>query len=288
VHLGDYHYREQCSANNALCEKLKSTVGYHWRAWEEDFFRPVALSSMNAPWLFVRGNHEDCQRAHKGFLSFMTGKDYKAEANDVCPVSLPLEFYEFKDVTLINWDNSSLDDRKTWSDDVTQKVFNDLIEIKAKVYSKPEKTFILLSHKPLFAFVPLQNEYVVSNQFLIPLWTKVAMPSNLKFVMSGHIHNFQITKSASLPTQVVSGLGGTTLDPFSVDTTVEKLKSLPIAKELGFDFFTLTTNKQHFGYVVMEKQKNGEWKVTAKNIFDKNKVECTSGITKINCHKLEK
>ncbi|MDH4468889.1 MAG: metallophosphoesterase [Bacteriovoracaceae bacterium] len=289
VHLGDYQYREQCSQNSELCKNVKDSVGYHWKSWEEDFFKPVALSSIKAPWLFVRGNHEDCGRAHAGFLHLMsnyynsTNANTKPNASAACPENLPLEFYEFDKTVIVNWDSSSLDDRKPLTEEKKEQVFNTLIEIKSKVYAHPEKTFILVSHKPLFAFVPTKKEYVVSNMNLISLWQKVEMPSNLKFVVSGHIHNFQMTKSANFPVQIISGNGGTKLDPFSVDTTVNELKSLPVAKELGFDFFTLTIADNHYGYAVLEEQSNGEWKVVAKNVLDKNKVECFVGTKKLNC-----
>jgi hypothetical protein len=292
VHLGDYHYREECNSSTPLCEKLKATVGYHWRAWEEDFFRPVAMASLSAPWLFVRGNHEDCKRAHEGFLTLMTGKNFNLKDGSGCKERLPVEFYEFENVTLINWDNSAMNDKGQWSDDFTQSIFNQLIEIKSKVYSHPEKNFILLAHKPLFAFVPLQEEYIVVNEQLLNIWNKIVMPNNLSIIASGHIHNFQLAKSAKLPLQIVSGHGATSLDPFTltstIDSTVAKLKSIPAAKEIGFDFFTTTTNAQHFGYVVMEEQKDASWKIIAKNVFDKNKVECTSGVSKLNCHKIIK
>ena len=63
LHVGDYHYRERCGAFNC---------GYTWAAWEADFFKPAEKGGLlrEAPWMFVRGNHESCGRAWAGFLLF--------------------------------------------------------------------------------------------------------------------------------------------------------------------------------------------------------------------------
>ncbi len=68
VHVGDMHYREYgtCGAN---C--VQSNIGYSWASWEADFFAPSQVLFASAPWIFVRGNHEDCTRAWKGWFYFL-------------------------------------------------------------------------------------------------------------------------------------------------------------------------------------------------------------------------
>ena len=71
VHVGDYHYRESGTCD-ARCQQ--SNIGYTWASWEADFFRPARSLLPEAPWLFIRGNHEDCgtdtssARAWKGWF----------------------------------------------------------------------------------------------------------------------------------------------------------------------------------------------------------------------------
>jgi uncharacterized protein (TIGR03437 family) len=69
IHDGDYHYREaQCSPSVPGC--AGSPWGYNWDVWREDVFRPLQSLLPAAPWVFVRGNHESCDRAGEGWFRF--------------------------------------------------------------------------------------------------------------------------------------------------------------------------------------------------------------------------
>jgi hypothetical protein len=71
IHVGDYHYRESGTCG-ARCDQ--GTVGYTWASWKADFFEPATALLPEAPWVFIRGNHEDCgtdttsARAWKGWF----------------------------------------------------------------------------------------------------------------------------------------------------------------------------------------------------------------------------
>jgi len=69
IHPGDYHYRESaCPSGRAGCEG--TPFGYGWDVWNLDFFLPSARLFAAAPWLMVRGNHEDCDRAKESWYRF--------------------------------------------------------------------------------------------------------------------------------------------------------------------------------------------------------------------------
>ena len=65
IHIGDYHYREKPCAGRADC--AGSPVGDSWPAWRADFFAPAAELLAVAPWVMLRGNHEECARAGTGW-----------------------------------------------------------------------------------------------------------------------------------------------------------------------------------------------------------------------------
>ena len=68
IHVGDYHYRHTpCPSGGQGCEG--SPYGYNWASWDADFFRPAAPLLAQAPWVFIRGNHEMCGRASHGRTS---------------------------------------------------------------------------------------------------------------------------------------------------------------------------------------------------------------------------
>jgi hypothetical protein len=66
IHVGDFHYRETpCPAGNLGC--AGSPFGDTWAVWRADFFAPARLLLETAPWVFVRGNHEECDRGGIGW-----------------------------------------------------------------------------------------------------------------------------------------------------------------------------------------------------------------------------
>jgi hypothetical protein len=67
IHVGDYQYREAClEADAGKCAGL--ALGDVWPAWRKDFFEPAGKLLSSAPWVMLRGNHEDMGRAGAGWL----------------------------------------------------------------------------------------------------------------------------------------------------------------------------------------------------------------------------
>lgn len=65
VHVGDYIYREtvkDCGGH--------TPCGDNWAAWNADWFAPAGELLPAAPWVFARGNHEDCVRGGRGWFVF--------------------------------------------------------------------------------------------------------------------------------------------------------------------------------------------------------------------------
>lgn len=88
VHVGDYIYREtakDCGGN--------TPCGDNWAAWHADWFAPVGELLPAAPWVFARGNHEDCTRGGRGWFVFFDPRDMPAggcaPTTDPYAVSVP-------------------------------------------------------------------------------------------------------------------------------------------------------------------------------------------------------
>jgi hypothetical protein len=73
VHVGDYIYRETVSDCGG-----KQPCGDNWKAWNADWFAPVGELLAAAPWVFARGNHEDCTRGGTGWFLFFDPRDVPA------------------------------------------------------------------------------------------------------------------------------------------------------------------------------------------------------------------
>src|SRR5258708_7117094 len=70
IHVGDYYYRETpCPADRPGCQG--SPHGDSWESWGADFFEPAQCLLASAPWIFARGNHEQCGRGADGWFRLL-------------------------------------------------------------------------------------------------------------------------------------------------------------------------------------------------------------------------
>ena len=69
VHVGDLTYRESpCRAGDSCADPA---WGYGSDVWLADLWRPAAGLLGDVPWVFVRGNHETCERAGRGWFRYV-------------------------------------------------------------------------------------------------------------------------------------------------------------------------------------------------------------------------
>jgi hypothetical protein len=86
IHVGDYMYRDnECPPDIAGC--AGSPWGYGWDGWEADFFTPAAPLLAAAPWIVVRGNHEQCTRSGQGWYRFLDPNPYDSTNVKTCNLS---------------------------------------------------------------------------------------------------------------------------------------------------------------------------------------------------------
>lgn len=81
VHVGDYIYRERCTS------QVPQPCGDKWQTWVADWFQPVGELLSASPWVFARGNHEDCTRGGRGWFLFFDPRPYPADGCD--PATAP-------------------------------------------------------------------------------------------------------------------------------------------------------------------------------------------------------
>ena len=264
IHVGDYHYREDegatCGSN---CDQ--NTLGYKWAAWKADFFDPAKTLLPKAPWVFTRGNHEDCDRAWTGWFYFLDPyalADSTANAWKACP-----EFSAPYRVPAGNQNILVMDTSAIPSIDITQH------PLLITQYAKDLKTLADLPHSPNPAWFIAHHPIWAIASFgkgnpadiaridttLQLAVQRQALPSSVKMLIAGHIHLFQrLTFNDNRPPQFVFGGGGTKLDPMITNLA---LKSY--LKILGVKHFESIDNFD-FGVIVPDPV-NGGWKVSVKN-----------------------
>ena len=252
IHVGDYHYREDaCPADHTGC--AGSPWGYGWDAWDADFFTPAAPLLAAAPWVMVRGNHEDCSRAGEGWFRFLDRAPMEPSCRD-----LTGDFVvRFGDFGIVVVDSGTADDPKRNASDLAATLRQQLIEVRAKI---PAEAW-LVTHRPLDAMLGTENgapRNFVGNKVLEAA-LGADMPTNVRMYVSGHIHFFQaVDFGGARPPQLVVGTGG------------DNLQALPPLSVIGADIngakVVDSVTYSGFGYMVLDRA-GSAWSGT---LFDLN------------------
>lgn len=107
IHVGDYHYREKPCADREGCSG--SPFGDNWRTWKADFFDPAANLLPAAPWIMLRGNHENCSRAGSGWL-FLLSPQLGDKLPHKCVDDTEPYVLEFDNLHLVIFDTAAAED----------------------------------------------------------------------------------------------------------------------------------------------------------------------------------
>lgn len=205
VHLGDYLYRENaCPADNAGCQG--TPFGDNWPTWAADFFTPGQPLLAAAPWVFVRGNHEDCQRAGLGWTRLLATGAFDAAtpcADHTAPYTVPLDAMK-----LVVMDDANAPDTSVDATAVPA------YRTEFAALGQQTGPLWLLSHRPVWGAVsgPLGIP-VGGNATLIEALGAGGIPKPVELLLSGHIHAFEaMNYKDKAPPQIIIGGGGDKLD----------------------------------------------------------------------------
>jgi hypothetical protein len=208
IHVGDYHYRETpCPADKGCAG---SPWGYGFDAWNADFFEPAAPLLAAAPWLMVRGNHEDCVRAGEGWVRFLDARPATTNCRDLTGIFVT----RLGEFGLVVVDDARADDTRGDVDALAGVLHKQFAEVVTRV---PAEAW-LVSHRPLNAMRRIRSGSVVENSVQERAFGSI-MPAGVRMSVAGHIHFFQAVDFGGLrPPQLVVGTGGDNLDdaPLSV------------------------------------------------------------------------
>lgn len=255
IHVGDYLYRESpCPEGNRGCSK--SPYGYGYDAWNADFFSPARKLLESAPWVFVRGNHEACFRAGKGWFRFLAHDPYQSCKDYSEPYSVPISH----DTQLIVFDSSA-----GLSNGHYQAEF-ETVDKLAKGY--PHSFF--LSHHPILGFSAWHDRLYPGNKALQSAMSG-HFPPEIEVAFHGHVHLYEaLDFKSDYPATFVTGNSGTETDDALPQKLPEGAEPFPGAIVKNFfstaDFGFMTLEKRKGGWLVTERDKNGKsvWACTLK------------------------
>ncbi|MBC7371726.1 MAG: metallophosphoesterase [Bdellovibrionaceae bacterium] len=262
IHLGDYHYREQCSEGKD-CRKMTDMIGYGWRTWEADFFAPSEKGFAAAPWMFVRGNHEECVRAFEGYKLISEQKWDKS-----CVDQEKTEYIQLGDLLIVHLDSSTVSDKPELTE-FAQFWDQQFKDIEARVATTKAKRVWLITHKPIagLAFGRTGGELNVLNHQLRTSLLKTNLKNKIELMIAGHIHNTQYLRTDNLPLQLIVGNSGTTLDDIEILKEPIKIVNQKFQDIVPREFVSNSKSMKSFGYAVLSKNPVGdEWSIEFHDI----------------------
>lgn len=230
IHVGDYHYREsECPMGHPEC--LGSQAGDNWASWTQDFFDPARPLLETAPWIFVRGNHELCNRGGQGWFRLLDSRPYSSVCEDLTP-SFLLSM-KGKDFLIV--------------DSAEDKNIQRSLEAN---FSIPKNTW-LISHRPILT--PNADDESA---------LKIKVPKKLNELLSlflvGHVHTVSINAfGKKSPPEFILGIGGSKLDE------VKKPEKFQVQTFHDFGFTTLENKSGNLWDIVIH-DRNGKDVVRCK------------------------
>lgn len=269
VHVGDYLYRESpCPASGVDC--AGSPHGDNWATWDADFFAPVSPLLGQAPWIFMRGNHETCGRNPQGWFRFLDPYPYQVACQTFTePYVAPLNGFTF----------AALDSAAAADEDDTPE--------EAKEYARqfgllaeiaPEGSW-LITHRPVWGILEGKSgEFDVENA-TYEAASRGSLEAEFGLVLSGHIHlaeALSFTESSARAPQLIAGNSGTALDNIPTAS--------PTAGQLGDPDVEEAETLSSFGFLTLEPS-GLHWTATQRDATGAPLLDCLLALPEIACAK---
>jgi hypothetical protein len=276
LHVGDYLYRENpCAAATPAC--AGSPWGYGWDAWNADFFAPAAPLLAAAPWIVVRGNHEECDRAGQGWWRLLdprplaAGRDCIDPANDVAgddspPYAVPLG----RGAQVVVLDMMTAPNKPLPAEDARHAQYLADYATLARLARRAPYTLLTL-HKPILGFAavaepegpPELKPNTLGIQSVFAEADPELLPAGVGVILSGHIHLWQqLDFAGARPSQFVAGFSGTQEDIVPFPRTLPAGASPgPGAAVAAFSSWI-----DGFGYMTLERRAADRWDVKVWNL----------------------
>ncbi len=263
IHVGDYHYRESpCIVDKANC--AGSPYGDNWVTWNADLFTPGRDLLQTAPWVVVRGNHEDCKRAGDGYFRLMDPRPMPK----TCPTYTDPFALDYIEPRLLVLDNSAVNDYEVQADQLA--AYKPQLE-KMNELAGDEAWW--LQHDPMYAFGPAGAKDGVQQLFQDQPTLQQADSNTyapgVQMFLSGHLHSFGVYSfDEGRPPQLMVGNGGTNLDAeITVPLTGLEIAGMNLAYGL---------NHAKFGFTVMDRM-GDKWALGVKNVEGGEMDKCVLG-----------
>ena len=239
IHVGDYYYRETpCPAGVAGC--AGSPYGDRWPSWDAELYVPAAPLLAAAPWVFARGNHEDCHRGGTGWFRLLDA----GPAPKACPAASDTFSVELKGLRLILVDSADTDDRIASGPLVAD--FDR--ELDAIGHPHTDTPGWIITHRPIWYAA---RKGAALSDGVTSATERAAVKgrdlAGVSLIVSGHTHFFSsLSFGSSRPSQLIVGTGG---DVLETDEVARPATGTPLIDGLTASIFAMG----RFGYFVFDR-----------------------------------
>lgn len=252
IHIGDYLYRETpCPDGNAGC--AGSPWGDTWATWKDDFFTPALPLLKTSPWVMVRGNHEHCARAGRGWFLLLDPRP----APEPCPDITEPYSVEAGSQQLLVLDSAAAEEAAPTAELVAayEKQF-------AVLKTLASSRAWLLTHRP-------PGSGGDGNKTLQAA-LRNGLPVGIQVVLSGHAHLFGLVSNLNTGlTQVIVGNSGAALHRELVRELTRASKDNASRGITGANAKAIAS----FGFVTIERAADS-WTWTARDVNGAPLITC--------------
>ncbi len=207
IHIGDFLLRENaCPAGNTGC--AGNSFGDNWPAWKADFFDPATDLLPVAPWIVVRGNHENCGRGGNGWFRFLDPRALPG----ACPVYTDPYAVPVGSTNLVVLDSAAASDTTTSPDQVAE--YRRQLGLVGQLAGS---NGWLLSHRPIWGPIELNSgATLATGNATLQAASDNKLPVGIKLVLAGHVHLAEVLSFdpvSERPPVFIVGNSGVVLDP---------------------------------------------------------------------------
>ena len=275
LHVGDFHYRETaCPLNNMGC--AGTPFGDSWDVWRADFFVPGESLLNTAPWVFVRGNHEECDRGGKGWARTLDPYPFNpSEGATGCMGPGKPYTVDLGGVILGVLDVSTADEGKVneqqvaWYKSMFRNVQDQAKTDRASKQAADGPVWLAF-HRPVWVYDGSAGNQQGGDNKTLQAAAKGNLDTNVQLFLSGHHHVFEaMSYEQDIPVALISGHGG---DDFSPEVPPN-----PIG--LTVDGMTVKSGIAKpgiYGFSMLERATDGsgKWTFTGYDVHAKKIGSC--------------
>lgn len=263
IHVGDYLYRSSECPDAEKCGG--SPFGDTFQAWSADWLTPAEQLFQAAPFLFLRGNHENCGRGDKGWFRYFADGPVPSD----CPAVSQPWITSFDGLDLIVFDSSAGPAPHSSPD-----LLPEYSQMARDLIARTNGEGWLLTHRPLWANMRAFGELINGDDTQRAAFGG-AMPQAVTLILSGHIHAFQAIDLSDGPVQSIVGNSGTQLDPMPTGVA----RDIEIAGHLA----DLVVNNGEFGFLMLTKGTDNTWLMEAIGDTGQVQIRCQLAESRLTC-----